>query len=185
MGEFRERTEADLLVKEAIKKGFKNAYVIDIEEQRQLCGKPCPYITPSSTYSDESTEVLNLQNVFFGFNQSNLNAESKRSLDKVAKMLKSNPHLKILISGHTDSKGSAEYNIRLSKSRARSAKNYLIYKGVKPRRIKAEVFGESIPEKENLDSSGKDDPQGRKFNRRVVLAIYDPSSGQISTGRGE
>ena len=64
-------------------------------------------------------------------------------------------------------------------------KEILINKGIKSSRIKAEVFGESVPEKENLDSSGKDDPQGRKFNRRVVLAIYDPSNGQISTGHGE
>ncbi|MFK8007915.1 MAG: OmpA family protein [Saprospiraceae bacterium] len=185
IGEFRERTEADLLVKEAVKKGFNNAYVIDIEEQRKLCGKPCPYISPSSTYSDESTEVLNLQNVFFGFDQSNLNLESKRRLDKVAAILKGSKHLKILISGHTDSKGDADYNIRLSKSRARNTRSYLINKGIKASRIKAEVFGESVPGKGNLDSSGKDDPQGRKFNRRVVLAIYDPSSGQVSSGRGE
>ena len=185
IGEFRERAEADLLVDEAIKKGFANAYVIDIEEQRKLCGKPCPYISPASTYSDESTEILNLQNVFFGFDRSNLNWESKRRLDKIAKVLKSNRRLKILISGHTDSVGDAAYNIRLSKRRARTTRSYLINKGIKSSRIKAEVFGESVPEKENLDSSGKDDPQGRKFNRRVVLAIYDPSNGQISTGHGE
>jgi len=185
VGEFRVRMQADLLVKEAIKKGFTNAYVIDIEEQRKLCGKPCPYISRSSTYSDESTEVLDLQNVFFGFNQSSLNAESKRRLDEVAAVLNSSKHLKILISGHTDSKGSAKYNIALSKRRARNAKSYLINKGIKSSRIKAEVFGESIPEKGNIDPNGKDDPQGRRFNRRVVLAIYDPSSGQISTGRGE
>ena len=185
IGEFRERKEADLLVKEAIKKGFKNAYVIDIEEQRKLCGKPCPYISPSSTYSDESTEVLNLQNVFFEFDKSNLNSESRRRLDRVAALLKANKHLKILVSGHTDSKGPAGYNIALSKSRARRAKSYLINKGIKSSRIKAEVFGESIPKKENLDSRGKDDPQGRKFNRRVVLAIYDPNNGQIPSGQSE
>jgi outer membrane protein OmpA-like peptidoglycan-associated protein len=185
IGEFRERAEADLLVKEARKQGFANAYVIDIEEQRQLCGKPCPYISPSSTYSDESTEILNLQNVFFGFNQSILTMESKRALDKVATVLKANSHLKVLVSGHTDSKGSAEYNISLSKRRARNSRNYLINRGIKSSRIKAEVFGESIPEKENMDSSGKDDPEGRKFNRRVVLAIYDPNNGQIPFDRTE
>lgn len=185
IGEFRERIEADLLVKEARKKGFKNAYVIDIEEQRQLCGKPCPYISPSSTYSDESTEILNLQNVFFGFNQSILTSEARDALDKVAAVLNANPDLKILVSGHTDSKGSAEYNILLSKRRARNSRNYLINKGIKSSRIKAEVFGESIPEKENIDSSGKDDPEARKFNRRVVLAIYDPNNGQIPFGRGD
>jgi len=121
IGEFREREEADLLVKEAMNKGFYNAYVIDIEEQRKLCGKPCPYITPSSTYSDQSTEMLKLQNVFFGFDKSALNLESKRILDKVAKMMKENPHLNILVSGHTDSKGSADYNIALSKRRARNS----------------------------------------------------------------
>lgn len=185
IGEFRERTEADLLVKEARVKGFKNAYVIDIEEQRQLCGKPCPYISPSSTYSDESTEILNLQNVFFGFNQSILTQDSKLALDKVVIVLKENPHLKILVSGHTDSKGSAKYNISLSKRRARNSRNYLINKGIKSSRIKAEVFGESIPEKKNMDSNGKDDPEGRKFNRRVVLAIYDPNNGQIPYDNAE
>lgn len=185
IGEFRERAEADLLVKEARNKGFKNAYVIDIEEQRRLCGKPCPYISPSSTYSDESTEILNLQNVFFGFNQSTLSLESKRALDKVAIVLKENPRLKILVSGHTDSKGSAQYNIALSKRRARNSRNYLINKGIKSSRIKAEVFGESIPEKKNMDSNGKDDPEGRKFNRRVVLAIYDPNNGQIPYDKAE
>ena len=185
IGEFRERTEADLLVKEARVKGFKNAYVIDIEEQRQLCGKPCPYISPSSTYSDESTEILNLQNVFFGFNQSILTQDSKLALDKVVIVLKENPHLKILVSGHTDSKGSAKYNISLSKRRARNSRNYLINKGIKSSRIKAEVFGESIPEKKNMDSNGKDDPEGRKFNRRVVLAIYDPNNGQIPYDKAE
>lgn len=185
IGEFRKRDEADVLVKEARKKGFKNAYVIDIEEQRQLCGKPCPYISPSSTYSDESTELLTLQNVFFGFNQSTLSMDSKRALDKVATVLKGNPHLKILVSGHTDSKGSAGYNILLSKRRARNSRNYLINKGIKSSRIKAEVFGESIPEKKNMDSSGKDDPEGRKFNRRVVLAIYDPNNGQIPFDKAE
>ena len=185
IGEFRERAEADLLVKEAMNKGFKNAYVIDIEEQRQLCGKPCPYISPSSTYSDESTEILNLQNVFFGFDQATLSLESKRILDKVIKVLKENPKLKILVSGHTDSKGPAGYNVALSKRRARNAKYYLMDRGIKASRIKAEVFGESIPSKENLDLNGKDDPQGRKFNRRVVLAIYDPNNGQIPNDKGE
>jgi len=185
IGEFRERAEADLLVKEARNKGFNNAYVIDIEEQRQLCGKPCPYISPSSTYSDESTEILNLQNVFFGFNQSILTRESKRALDNVVAVLRENPHLKILVSGHTDSKGSAEYNISLSKRRARNARNYLINKGIKSSRIKAEVFGESKKFQSNIDADGKDDPQGRKFNRRVVLAIYDPNNGQIPFDKGE
>lgn len=173
IGEFNELKEAEAVVNEAIKKGFKNALVIDVEEQRRLCGKPCPYISPTSTYSDDSTEPLSLHNVFFGFNQSILTESAKRALDQVVRTLSENPQLKILVSGHTDSQGSADYNVLLSKRRARNAKNYLIYKGIKSSRIKAEVFGEAIPEKDNVDE------EGRKYNRRVVMAIFDPNSGQV------
>ncbi|HFC00001.1 MAG TPA: OmpA family protein, partial [Phaeodactylibacter sp.] len=164
---------------EARRKGFKNAHAINIEEQRKLCGTPCPYISPKSTYSDASTEVLTLHNIFFGFNRSTLSMEAKRELDKVYKILKENPKFKILVSGHTDSKGSAEYNIALSKRRARTSKNYLVAKGIKSSRITAEVFGESYPEMNNVDENGHDNPKGRGFNRRVVLAIFDPNSGQV------
>lgn len=183
IGEFKEKEEADKVVAEAIKKGFQHALIIDVEEQRKLCGKPCPYFSRGSTYSDESTEVLSLHNVFFGFNQSTLTSEAKRELDKVIRLLKNNPHYEILVSGHTDSKGSAEYNIGLSKRRARNSKSYLINKGIKAKRIKAQVFGESVPEADNIDEKGRDYPKGRKFNRRVVVAVYDPSNGQIIFSR--
>jgi len=179
IGEFNDKEEAQRAMAEAIKKGFKHASIIDIEEQKNLCGIPCPYISESSTYSDESTEPLSLTNIFFGFDQATLTAEAKRELDQVAKILKSNTKLKIQVSGHTDSKGSAEYNILLSKRRARNARSYLINKGIKSKRIIAQVFGESNPTEDNLTAKGDDSPRGRKFNRRVVLAIYDPRSNQI------
>ena len=72
IGEFKTKEAADKVVAEAIKKGFRHALVIDIEEQRRLCGKPCPYFISGSTYSDSSTEVLSVHNVFFGFNKSTL-----------------------------------------------------------------------------------------------------------------
>ena len=106
-------------------------------------------------------------------NKSTLTKSAQAELDEVARILKENRRLKILVSGHTDSKGSAEYNIALSKRRARNSRNHLVNKGIKSNRIVAEVFGESFPEKDNLDE------QGRKFNRRVVLAIFDPDNGQV------
>ena len=179
IGEFREREQAEKAKDQAIKQGFKHANVIDVEEQRQLCGKPCPYITESSTYSDESVEALNLSNIYFGFDQSNLSLEAKNELDKVANILKGKPHLKILVSGHTDSMGTADYNIDLSKRRARNAKSYLIHKGIKSKRIIAEVFGESEPERDYLTAKGDESPRNNKFKRRVVLAIFDPKSNQV------
>ncbi|MEM6967679.1 MAG: OmpA family protein [Bacteroidota bacterium] len=179
IGEFDEQEKAKGVQQQAIAKGFKYASIIDIEEQRKLCGKPCPYISPSSTYSDESTEILNLSNIFFGFDQSKLTMEAKRELDRVAAILQKNSNYKILVSGHTDSMGDAKYNIELSKRRARTARSYLINKGIKSKKIMAQVFGESEPEKDNFTSKGEDSPEGRKFNRRVVLAIYDPNNSEI------
>lgn len=187
LGDFKKKENAENAKRQAIKQGFKYASIIDVEKQRELCGKPCPYFTEESTYSDESTEFLNLSNIFFGFNKSVLSPIAKKELDKIVKILKSESRLKILVSGHTDVQGSADYNIALSKRRARNAKNYLINKGIKSKRIIAQVFGESQAENDLLTSKGETSStlRSNQFDRRVVLAIFDPKSRQVTLGKKE
>ena len=179
IGEFDNKDEAMQVMIKAINVGFKNAQIIDIEEQRKLCGVPCPHITPTTTYYDESSEFLRVRNIFFDFAKSTLTREATIELDDLYLLLKENPTFEIQLSGYTDSKGSAETNVALSKRRARSARNYLVHKGLKSIKIHCKVFGESNPFAENKDANGRDNPQGRKYNRRVVLTIFDPEKGQI------
>jgi len=179
IGEFENKDEAMQVMIKAINVGFKNAQIIDIEEQRKLCGTPCPYISSSTTYYDESSEFLRVRNIFFDFAKSTISREARIELDDLYILLKENPTFEIQLSGYTDSKGSAKANVELSKRRARNAKSYLVNKGVKATRMHCKVFGESSPFAENKDASGRDNPEGRKYNRRVVLTIFDPKKGQI------
>ena len=173
--------EAEQVRELLVCRGFLNALVVDVEKQMSLCGKPCPYATPTTTFSSDETELLQMKTIFFGFDKSSLDLESQKKLDILYKTLLENKELKVKILGHTDSKGSAEYNIALSKRRVRAARSYLISKGIPAFRINAIVFGESAPLRSNIDQEGEDSPEGRRFNRRIVVALYNPKGEIVSS----
>lgn len=86
-------------------------------------------------------------------------------LDVVVKVLKGDTALQISIEGHTDNKGNAAANVKLSASRAQAVKNYLIKKGIAQSRINAQGFGDAKPIASNIS------PAGRAKNRRVELHL--------------
>jgi len=86
-------------------------------------------------------------------------------LDQVAKRLGDFPNVAIVVEGHTDSSGAAEYNQRLSERRANAVKAYLVERGVDAGRISTVGLGESQPIGDN------DTEEGRAQNRRVVLRV--------------
>jgi outer membrane protein OmpA-like peptidoglycan-associated protein len=104
-------------------------------------------------------------NVLFGFDQTNLSFESKESLDKLVKVLNSYKDTDIEVQGHTDSKGSLEYNQTLSEERAGSVTRYLTGAGIVSSRMTIKGFGETIPKYDNETS------EGRSQNRRVEFLI--------------
>jgi outer membrane protein OmpA-like peptidoglycan-associated protein len=75
------------------------------------------------------------------------------------------PNLKIEISGHTDSKGSADYNKKLSERRAKAVVDYLVAKGVSSDRLRYAGYGMDRPLVSN------DDETGRQLNRRTEFEI--------------
>jgi OOP family OmpA-OmpF porin len=105
--------------------------------------------------------------VNFAFDKSELNPESYAVLDLAVETLKQYPDMDIVISGHTDSKGSNVYNQKLSENRVKTVFDYLVSNGVKPERIVKNWFGEEKPLKEN------DTDINRAFNRRVEIKIKD------------
>lgn len=86
---------------------------------------------------------LDLDPILFGFDQADLRESAKPTLEEVAQFLKTHPDLKIEIQGHTDSRGSAEYNRYLSQRRALSVKTYLSSLGVIPSRMGIMGLGEA------------------------------------------
>ena len=86
-----------------------------------------------------------LRNIFFDLNKYSLRSESEIELNRLTKLLIENPKLKIEIGGHTDSRGSAEYNKELSKNRAKTVVEYLIDKGIDKNRLEFAGYGEEQP----------------------------------------
>ena len=108
---------------------------------------------------------ITLKNVFFDTGKSTLRAESNGELDRVVKLLKDVPNLKIEISGHTDNTGSASLNETLSQQRAESVVMYLKNKGITPNRLTAKGYGSSKPVSSNSTEDGK------QQNRRTEFEI--------------
>lgn len=112
-----------------------------------------------------------LNNIFFDFNKATLRPLSNVELKNLVMLMKSNPNLKVEISGYTDSKGSIDYNQKLSESRAQSVVARLIENGISADRMKAKGYGKGMPAAPNKNSNGSDNPEGRQLNRRVELKI--------------
>lgn len=93
----------------------------------------------------EVGEVIVLRNIFFDLNKYSLRPESQNELDRLTKLMKDNPSLRIQISGHTDSRGSAQLNKDLSANRAKAVVDYLVEKGIAKSRLESEGFGKDQP----------------------------------------
>ncbi|UCE17437.1 MAG: OmpA family protein [Gemmatimonadota bacterium] len=113
-------------------------------------------------------EVIRLRGITFEFNKSTIRPGSYPILDDAAQTMIEIPELKVQIEGHTDSKGSDEYNQKLSEARANSVRNYLITRHqINPNRIVAVGFGERRPVADN------DTEEGRQLNRRIDFVILE------------
>jgi outer membrane protein OmpA-like peptidoglycan-associated protein len=104
--------------------------------------------------------------VLFDTDKSDVSADAKNKLNKLADVLNKYPDTYILIEGHTDSEGSDSYNKTLSKKRAQAVADYLSTDNVKKSRMRVDWYGEDQPKVAN------DTPQHMAENRRVEFAIY-------------
>ncbi len=103
--------------------------------------------------------------VYFATNKAAVNSASAATLDKMANIFKEYPDSNIIIEGHTDSTGDADYNLSLSQKRAQSVADYLASKGVDRSRFSIGWYGETQPKYDNETADG------RAKNRRVELGI--------------
>ncbi|MES2761168.1 MAG: OmpA family protein [Bacteroidota bacterium] len=118
-----------------------------------------------------SSIVLN--NIFFDFDKATLRKTSNVELRNIIRFLNRYPKVVIEISGHTDSKGTPEYNAKLSQDRATAVTDYLIAKGISKARLVSKGYGETKPAAPNTKADGSDNEEGRQLNRRVELKILE------------
>jgi OmpA-OmpF porin, OOP family len=109
--------------------------------------------------------TVRLKNIYFDFDKTTLKKESFVELDKVVAFLNENPSVEIEIAGHTDAKGSDQYNLNLSQGRSQSVVDYIVSKGIDRSRMTAHGYGESNP----IDTN--DTTEGQANNRRVEFTV--------------
>jgi len=112
----------------------------------------------------EGTNIV-LNNIFFDTDKSELKKDSESTLKGLVKMMNDFPTVKVEISGHTDNEGPDEYNMNLSKERAKSVAEYLIQNGISPDRITYNGYGETRPLVPNIN------PENKRINRRIEFRI--------------
>jgi outer membrane protein OmpA-like peptidoglycan-associated protein len=119
--------------------------------------------------------VLTLGDVLFDTGAATLKPGAGSIVDRVAAFLKDNEGTKVIVEGHTDSRGSEEYNQQLSERRAQSVADALAFRGVDRGRVEAVGRGKALPVASN------DNAAGQQQNRRVEL-VFSDASGRFASG---
>jgi outer membrane protein OmpA-like peptidoglycan-associated protein len=104
-------------------------------------------------------------NIYFDVNKSGVKPAMRARLTEIARALATVPKQHVLVEGHTDSDGSAEYNLQLSRLRGDSVRSLLVAGGVSPDRIESRGYGETRPVATNATAAGK------AQNRRVEIVL--------------
>lgn len=111
-----------------------------MDEQMLAAAKEIVLKGNESTEGLKDAASLDLKPIYYDFNKSSIRSDAKEVLNKNIALLKANPDVVIKLTSHTDSRGTAAYNINLSKRRAQAALDYLVKNGVPRKQIVAVVF---------------------------------------------
>ncbi len=113
----------------------------------------------------DEIKVIWESEALFDFDSAMLMKDVTGTIDELSKILNRYPDTQVVITGHTDNEGSEDFNLKLSKRRAVSLKDYLVEVGVAPSRLEAFGLGARRPIAPN------DTDEGRRYNRRVEIII--------------
>ncbi|SHN57327.1 peptidoglycan-associated lipoprotein Pal [Desulfovibrio litoralis] len=111
--------------------------------------------------------VLSNKTIYFAFDRYEIKPEGKEALNQSAALIKQFPIVRVLIEGHTDNRGTAEYNLALGERRARAAYEYLVNLGVRPEQLEMVSYGKERPAVEGNNESAW--AKNRRCEFRVVF----------------
>lgn len=122
-----------------------------------------------------------IDNIFYDFDKATLRDSSKTALDKLVSILNENPNITIELAAHTDYKGSAAYNQRLSQRRAESVINYLIAHGIAADRLTPKGYGKESPRKVKKKLTEKYPwlKEGDVLTEEFIKQLKDPKQQEI------
>jgi outer membrane protein OmpA-like peptidoglycan-associated protein len=142
-------------------------WTIYLKDSDILTAPPSPIATGT---------IIVLDNIYYDFNKSVVRASDAGELNALANILKEYPDLTIEMTSHTDTRGTSEYNLELSRRRSESAKNYLLLSGIDESRIITRAAGETMPRNECVDGVPCTEAQ-HQYNRRTEVRIINPAEG--------
>jgi hypothetical protein len=103
--------------------------------------------------------------IYFDFDKYALKQQSINTLNRATSYLKEHPNNGFILLGHTDLRGNPTYNINLSRNRVTAAKKFMTSRGIEPKRLELEYFGQKFPVKRSLTA------EAGKLNRRVEFIL--------------
>ncbi|WP_133470646.1 peptidoglycan-associated lipoprotein Pal [Paraglaciecola marina] len=115
------------------------------EDAKVQTGTVAPLMSPEEEMKKQLDELQESQTVYFDFDRASIKPEFYSVLDLHAAFLVKNSSQSVVIEGHTDSRGTPEYNIALGESRAKSVQTYLLNAGVSSSQISVVSYGEEKP----------------------------------------
>ena len=163
-------------------------YIIECDVDTKLVGSKIDYESGSPVVSGTSEEMVSaellltpiediiiankviLNPIYFDFDKSNITAQAAFELDKLVQLMTKYESIVISAESHTDSRGSASYNLSLSDRRAKTTAQYVISKGIDASRITGSGKGETMP---NVDCGGKCTEDQHQLNRRSEFFILE------------
>ncbi|MFN6945551.1 MAG: OmpA family protein [Cytophagaceae bacterium] len=120
--------------------------------------------------SNSSSELKVILN--YDFDDTKFIEKNSGSLDSLIALINEFPEVKVKIDAHTDNFGTHEYNLRLSDKRAKAILNYMVSKGVNPKRVTTKGHAATKPLVPNSNPDGSDNPDNRWLNRRAEITLY-------------
>jgi OOP family OmpA-OmpF porin len=137
---------------------------VDVISSRQADYRPVEIKAPEMAKALSAAGKIDIYGIFFDVDKTELKSESRATLEEVARLLKSDPSLRLEVAGHTDNTGGADHNMKLSAGRAVAVVNALVNSyGIDKARLQPKGYGDTNPVAPN------DSEQGRAKNRRVEL----------------
>ena len=109
-----------------------------------------------------------LDNIYYDLDKAEIRPDAALELDKLVKILKDNPGIRIELSSHTDARSSDEYNQDLSQRRAESAVEYIVSQGINASRLEAKGYGERQLIIENAQTE-----EEHQINRRTEFKVIE------------
>jgi len=132
---------------------------------------PISEVVKNENVTISEGQIISLKDIYYNFDKSDIREDASIDLNHVYTLLQKYPSMEIELMSHTDSRGTSEYNSKLSGERARSARQFLLRRGISAERIVAKGYGESQLKNncaDGVDCSKSEHQQNRRTEIKVI-----------------